>query len=271
MAIKLIATDLDGTLLAPDHLTISERTKKSLLKAHIAGCKIAIATGRTLAFTENVTEQIPFCDYVICSDGASVFDMHKSRDIYQNHISNKISKEIIDLMEPMELYYTCYVEGKVLVQKDKMDFYKERNLPDKFLEYFKKISIICESVKDELGDRDVEIIAIYSASKKDLATLKNYFDNHNLHTTTSIPGEIEITSTYVNKGTALENLCKVEGFDRDEVMTFGDALNDYEMLDFAGSSYAMGNADERCKQIAKYITLSNAEDGVAEVIENTFI
>ena len=55
MAVKLIASDLDGTLMAPDHMTVSERTKKALLDAHEKGIKIAIATGRTLHFTDSVT------------------------------------------------------------------------------------------------------------------------------------------------------------------------------------------------------------------------
>ena len=270
MAIKLIASDLDGTLLAPDHLTVTDRTKDALLKAHNAGCKIAIATGRTLDFIGNVTEQIPFCDYIIYSNGASVFDVNKSENIYENHIPNDISKEIIDLMAPMQLYYNCYVDGKVLVQKNKINFYKERDLPEKFLEYFQRASVNCESIKSELADRDVEIIAIYSANEQDLRLLTECCNKYCLHVTSSIPGEIEINAASVNKGKALEGLCSAEGFDKDSVMTFGDAQNDYEMLAFTKNSYAMENAHESCKKVAGFITASNAEDGVALAIENSF-
>ena len=67
MAVKIIVSDLDGTLMAPDHLTVAEATKTALLRAHDAGMRIAIATGRTLSFTANVTDQIPFVNYVILS------------------------------------------------------------------------------------------------------------------------------------------------------------------------------------------------------------
>ena len=77
MSVKIIATDLDGTLMSPDHLTVSERTKAALIEAHNKGIKIAIATGRALNFTKNVTDQIPFVDYVICSNGASVYDRNE--------------------------------------------------------------------------------------------------------------------------------------------------------------------------------------------------
>ena len=78
MAIRLIASDLDGTLMAPDHMTVTQRTKDALLAMHEKGAKIAIATGRTLSFIENVTAQIPFVDYVIYSNGASVYDRAKN-------------------------------------------------------------------------------------------------------------------------------------------------------------------------------------------------
>ena len=67
MSVKIIATDLDGTLMAPDHITVTERTKSALLNAHKKGIKIAIATGRTLGFITPVINQIPFTDYVIFS------------------------------------------------------------------------------------------------------------------------------------------------------------------------------------------------------------
>ncbi len=269
MPVKLIASDLDGTLMAPDHLTVTERTKEVLIKAHDAGCKIAIATGRTLGFIGNVLEQIPFCDYVIYSDGASVYDLKKKRDIYINHIPNSIAAETADMLEPMPLYYNMYVDGKVLTQNNKLEFYKGRNLPQEFIDYFLKASVSCDSIKDEVGRRDVEIIAIYSAGK-DKALLEEYFRKNNLHITSSIPGEIEITAAGANKGTALKGLCEEEGISPADVIAFGDAANDCEMLEYAGYSFAMEDADDECKKSAKDITLSNAREGVAAALEKFF-
>ena len=74
MSIKLIATDLDGTLMSGDHLTVSPRTVAALQAAHDRGVCLAIATGRTLDFIDHVTAQVPFVDYVIYSNGAAVYD-----------------------------------------------------------------------------------------------------------------------------------------------------------------------------------------------------
>ena len=113
MAIKIIATDLDGTLMAPDHLTVTQRTKKALSDAHDKGIKVSIATGRALDFTEGVTNQIPFADYVICSNGASVYDRNNDKFIYTNLVTPEITAETIALLNSLPVYYNIYMEGKI--------------------------------------------------------------------------------------------------------------------------------------------------------------
>ena len=82
MPINLIATDLDGTLLAPDHITITQRTLSALTSAHQKGVKIAISTGRSLSLIINVAEKLPFVDYIIYSNGAGVYDCSKKETVF---------------------------------------------------------------------------------------------------------------------------------------------------------------------------------------------
>ena len=72
--VKLIALDLDGTLMSADHMTVTQKTKEALRLAHDRGAKISIATGRTLAIIGDVCEQVPEIDYIIYSNGAGVYD-----------------------------------------------------------------------------------------------------------------------------------------------------------------------------------------------------
>lgn len=267
MSIKLIASDLDGTLMAADHITVTDRTFNALKAAHDSGVKIAIATGRTLGFTANVTQQLPFIDYVIYSNGASVFDRRAEKDIYKNHISPEVTDDILSTLGKMDLYYNAYVDGRIYVQTDKMQFYKNRSLPQKFLDLFLSCSMECENMHSCLSGRSAEIIAMYSLDDNGKNFLIEKFRSFGLHITSSLEGELEVTAPGVNKGTAIEGLCKAAGFKPDEVMCFGDALNDLEMLKFAEHSVAMGNAAEECKRAAKYVTSTNAEDGVARMIE----
>lgn len=264
---QLIACDLDGTLMAPDHLTVTKRTFDALKAAHGMGIRIAIATGRTLGFTENVTAQIPFADYVIYSNGACVYDRAQKKDIYRNRLTSAQTGEILEALSGMELYYNAYVDGEIYVQTDKARFYVNHELPSEFLELFVRIAHECEDVGRTLEGREAEIIAMYSMNSEQTNTILGMFRSRGLHVTSSIPDELEVTASGVNKGTAIEGLCRAAGFDIRLVMAFGDAMNDYEMIRTAGMSCAMGNACEKLKRAAKSVTLSNAEDGVAVAVE----
>ncbi len=267
MAVKLIASDLDGTLMAPDHITVTERTYNALKAAHDRGIKIAIATGRTLGFVESVIKQVPFTDYVIYSNGASVFDRAQGRDVYQNHISPEATAELLSLLDMLPIYYNVYVQGKIYVQKDKIANYVNDSLPQEFLDQFIACCVQCDSLEKELSGSSAEIIAMYNVSGEHKEMLMTAFNRRSLHITSSIKDEFEVTAPDVNKGTALKGLCRAAGISIAETMCFGDALNDYEMLEASGFSVAMGNACEECKRIAKHVTLTNADDGVADAIE----
>ena len=93
--IKLIATDLDGTLMAPDHLTVTDRTYNALKTAHDKGIKIAVATGRPMTLIDNVISQVPFVDYIIYSNGSCVFDRNVKKIIHADLIEDKLAREIV--------------------------------------------------------------------------------------------------------------------------------------------------------------------------------
>lgn len=271
MAVKLIVTDLDGTLMAPDHLTVTKRTKEALRKAHGKGVKIAIATGRTLGLVDNVTKQIPFCDYVVYSNGAAVYDRNSKKDIYENRISPDMTGKLLEEIEKFDVYYNTYFDGGIYVPERKMQYYVNRGLPQEFLDEFMRLSTVCSDMLLQSKGRSAEVIAIYSVTDEQKKHFTDFFNENKLYTTTSIPGEIEVTAPQVNKGTAIEGFCEKLGIDSSEVMAFGDAMNDYEMLSFAGESVAMGNACDECKKIAKYIADTNANDGLAKMVEELLL
>ncbi len=267
MSIKIIATDLDGTLMSPDHLTVTERTRKALFEAHNRGVKIAVATGRTLGFIDGVLAQIPFADYVIYSNGASVFDRKLKKDIYINHISAEDTADILNFLDGLPVYYNVYVGGRTYLQADKQQYYNNDSLPEVFLKEFVAVSKVCDNLKEELKGKSAEIFSVYSMSPQNEKLITEFLRGKNLLLTTSIPDEIEATAENVNKGTALKGLCDELGITADEAMAFGDAMNDSYMLKFAGYSFAMGNAVDELKRIARYVTATNADDGVAQAVE----
>lgn len=265
--IKLIASDLDGTLMSPDHLTVAERTKSALISAHEKGVKIAIATGRALSFTSGVTEQIPFADYVVCSNGASVFDRNSGKFIYNNCILPEITAEAIAFLNKLPVYYNIYIDGKICVQKGSEKYFAITDLPSTFLEDFASKLTVCDDIASYTAGRGAELIDVFYTTAELRKSVFDFFESKNLVLTSALAGVVSATSIGSDKGSALNGLCKILDISSDEVMTFGDASNDSSMLEFAGYSFAMENGDEICKASAKYSAPSNAEDGVAQMIE----
>lgn len=268
MQIKLIACDLDGTLMSPDHITVTEKTKRALLEAHEKGVKIAIATGRTLSVIYSVIDQIPFVDYVVYSNGAAVYDLKTAENIYEKYMPRKICADISDFLEKYPVYYEVYSYGSQHTQADKAAFFKNKDLPPEFLEQYMKSMKNHNSLNAFVKNNDVEKINLFYFDGEHYDEIKDYlFSYPDIDCTSPVSGDIEMTYKGVDKANALSGICAQLGISSENVMAFGDADNDIKMLQFAGFGFAMGNADEECKRAAKYITLSNAEDGVGAAVE----
>lgn len=267
MSIKLIASDLDGTLMSPDHLTVSERTKAALWKAHEKGIKIAIATGRALSFTEGVTSQIPFVDYVVCSNGASVFDRHKEEFVYGNLINPETTSQAVELLNTLPIYYNIYMNGGIYVQKGCEKYFNNTGLPKEFIKDFSSRLTVCENIASDTLGTGAELIDVFYGTSEHKKIIFDFLESKNLILTSALSGVVSATAIGSDKGTALNGLCKVLNIERDSVMAFGDASNDSTMLKFAHYSFAMDNGDEICKKSARFVAPSNGDDGVAQMIE----
>ena len=267
MAIKIIATDLDGTLMAPDHITVTPRTKQALFDAHEKGVKITVATGRALNFTEGVTKQIPFADYVICSNGASVYDRNGKKFIYTNLISPEITAEAVELLKTMPIYYNIYMDGGIYAQQGNEVYFENTGLPTVFLEEFASRLTVCEDIAAAISGKGAELIDVFYCNAEQKKIIFDFFESKGLVLTSALAGVVSATAVGSDKGTALSGLCKIMDIGADEAMTFGDASNDSTMLEYAYYSFAMENGDDICKASARFAAPSNAEDGVAQMIE----
>jgi len=268
MRIKIIATDLDGTLMAPDHITVTERTVKALERAHSFGVRFAISTGRTLAVTENVRAQVPFVDYIIYSNGAGVYDCRNNEIIYSNYMPKDLVAEIVDFLDKYPVYYEVYSGGVQYVQADKAKYFKNHGLPQEFLdEYMKSVAEI-KNLSSFAKSNDVEKINLYYFEGEYLNEIRDYlYSLDDIDCTSPVMGDIEMTFKGVNKGKALDGICSRLHIDKSEAMAFGDSDNDIDMLQYCEYSFAMENGSEICKHNAKYRALSNAKDGVADAVE----
>lgn len=147
------------------------------------------------------------------------------------------------------------------------------NLPKDFIDEITKHTVFVDDMCEIIKKSDVEKFNISSmAPERAEYITEKLISFKDTEWTSSLPGskvqnQMEFMKKGVNKGAAVKGMCSVLGISPESVMAFGDAQNDCSMLELAGWSFAMGNACEECRQTAKYITDTNANNGLAKAVE----
>ena len=281
--IKVIASDMDGTLLGDDHKPALE-TLAAVKKACDAGIRFMIATGRNFpgAMAELKDAEL-VCDYIVGS-GAEV--RNPQQEVVVTHpISIELCRAIYEEIRDYPLSVTFCTDGydykigtpeeieESLMLQMQLFF---SNLPREELaktETYRRIKKSTRSMSDmdELEAAGVPVykLFLYSEDKAMLDEMNVQLQrNKDIAVASSFPTNLEITDVKAQKGPVLKEYIESLGYTMDEVMVLGDSLNDLSMIsmDF-GATVAMANADPEVKSAAKYITKSNTEFGVAYAIE----
>lgn len=261
--IKLIATDLDGTLLMDDHATISPENLAALKNASDKGIKIVIASGRDLCLLPHVIAQIPFADYAVSSNGATCTDIKTGKTLFSYLMDYDIWKPVSDLAVEYAKEFTLAKDQTLHIQKG----YYEDRLDDELIEIRRLImdnTMLLDDVRGYLKDQQIEKIDMMKIPAENYQILRDsLLKLPGINVCSSVPGTLEAYRAGTNKGMALEHLCEELKIDSTEVMAFGDAENDREMLTFAGHSFAMENGMDEAKAVAKAVAPKNSENGIA--------
>lgn len=285
MSIKLIVSDMDGTLLN-EKLEVSDRVTHAILSAQKAGVEFAIATGRSIesgsSFIKGKGIVAPFIEL----NGARLFDengkIQFTREMNQLDLSEMLS--IID-------YYKIHHE--IITHNGSYSSNSAKEQFEAYMEIFKDINP--DIGKQELKDYVTEYMKQFKVNRVDnlnflqdnseLQVLKILFNSHEnpdifkeieeeinkktnqLIVTSASNFNLEINHLDANKGKAVADLAQMRDYKASEVITIGDNINDLTMLDWADHSYAVANAHQRAKEKASYLAPSHSEDAVAQIIE----
>ncbi len=268
--IKLIALDLDGTLLDSEK-RLSERNRAALDAAAERGIHIVPTTGRFFSAMPAVVRDLPFVRYAVTINGAAVFDRLESRTISEDLIPLGTALAILDVLDGFDCIYDCYVDNwgwNAEANVAKADEYA----PD--VHYAKMIR--------ELRTHVPDLKAHLRATGRDVQKILTFVKDPTLYgpmtaavaavapgiiPTTSNARLFEFNSPGAHKGAALGKLAAHLGFGIENVMALGDGLNDLTMVRDAGFGVAVANAVPEVLAVAKYVAPSNDDDGVAEAIE----
>lgn len=270
MPIKLILSDLDGTLLTSDKI-MSRRTLAALERAAEQGVYFVPSSGRFFRGMPEQVRDLPFVRYVIEVNGAWVRDVRRDQVLYRAEMSAEQVLEVYDYLDTLPVVYDTYREGRG---------YMEERLHarlDEFLTTFRqpdRTKALREPVADLRGViaaegwRSQRVQAYFNdlqLLKRQQKELRKRFPD--LRITNANPTTLEIAAGGASKGQALAALCAHLCIDVKDTMAFGDRDNDIDMLLAAGIGVAMGNAVPEVKAVADYVTLDCDEDGVACAIE----
>lgn len=265
---RLIATDLDGTLLRDDK-SVSGRTVAALAAAEEAGIEVFFVTGRPARWMDVVSDHVHGHGLAICGNGAAVVDLHGGPGTHRFVKVRELPRD--NAVDAVRLLRDA-APGTVYAIEQTYGFYQEPDYPKLHME-----SPDLRAPAEELLARDapgtqqpvLKILAYHPDLDPDaFLTLARLAVGNRASITRSSPSALlEISGPGVSKASTLALCCAERGISHEEVVAFGDMPNDVEMLSWAGQSYAMGNAHPDVIEAASGRTVANNEDGVAVVIE----
>lgn len=269
MDMKLIAFDLDGTLLTTEK-ELTDENKAALERAAEAGIVLVPATGRFFgAIPENVRSQ-PWFRYYVTINGAGVYDAQEGRTLLRAEIPWRRAVEVMEYLDGLPVVYDCYMDDWGWMTRalyDRVEDFAPNRHSLAMLRDFRRPVPELKAHLAQVG-HDVQKIQLFFRDPelrlRSMEEMKLRFPD--LAVTSSIPRNVELNSLEAQKGVALLRLAERLGIDRAETVAFGDDLNDVSMLQAAGIGVAMANAGPEARAAADVITDSCDESGVGRAI-----
>jgi Cof subfamily protein (haloacid dehalogenase superfamily) len=274
-AIRLLATDIDGTLLNPQ-FTISDADLMALRRAHAAGIEIVLVTGRRHTFALPIAKQLGFDLWLISSNGAvtrSLAGETFHRDLMPAELCRRLCGAMQEFRGNTVLTFDKETKGAIVLERlDELGASIRRWL-EKNMEYIEFVV----PVEKALVSDPVQAMFCGTMARMRLALgalERTGMDGTVTVLRTEYPERdlsmIDVLNAGCSKGHALERWAAHRGYRRDEVMAVGDNHNDVEMLEFAGHPVIMGNACEELRTRGWTVTLGNDACGIAAAV-NTVI
>ncbi|MET8780321.1 MULTISPECIES: HAD family hydrolase [unclassified Streptomyces] len=257
---RLIATDLDGTLLGPDE-TVSQRTREALAAVTAAGAAHIVVTGRAVPWTRHILDDLGYRGLAVCGQGAQVYHAGEHRLLTSLTLDRQIAGLALAKIEaevgPLLLAASRDgLDGEVLIgpgyraHEGPLPYRPMHDAADLWSAPLNKVYI----QHPTMGDDELAEAAEQAAGGLVGVTMAG-------------EGIVEILPLGLNKATGLSLAARRLGVKGADTIAFGDMPNDIPMFAWAAHGVAMANAHADLKAVADEVTLSNEEDGIAVVLE----
>lgn len=261
--IKIAFIDIDGTL-TNSKKEITNTTVEAVKKLTSKGIYVVLCSGRTNSYVCEFSKTANASNYVITCNGAEIYDYKKKKNIYSNKLSLKDVTALWNYCKERNIECNINTEYKRYTNK-------ENNQGKVLINNIKEIEnidvfqVVAGHQSLEVMDEMKEYITLSPTLKIANASsiyLKRLLEGNGYF--------FDITNKDVSKGAAIEKVLKHLNISKENSIGFGDHINDYDLFNAVGFKVAMGNANEKLKEKADYVTLTNDENGVADFI-NKFL
>jgi len=281
--IKALAIDLDGTILLPN-TTLGERTLACIKKLISNGMEIIIATGRAIEASERFRTAMVAQGPMVYFNGAEVVDMPSGKILHTDLIGKDVVDCCTDIARSLGIHYQVYLPAGISPETGKRDVNQkwEALLIEKFgpeAQLYKNhtgIEPVIVDLKSTAALPDLEggikgmFIADPSLHDEIRKRINGRFGGK-ISVMRSFPTFLEVTNSGVSKGEGLKIAMEYKGLKPEEVIAFGDEENDLPMYGAAGFFAVPKNARANIQEAADFVYGSNADEGLAEYLEKTFL
>lgn len=269
---KLVAIDLDGTLLNPDK-RISNYNRKVINTLSDMGIKVVIATGRTFTAANHYYIDLGLGTPVISCNGGFIYDPINEEVLLGKAIDPESLNEIIDFYDDLGAYYQYY-GAKAIYTKKIAYLTAEWSEKNKELPEEAKINIeVVKNPKIEIEKRkeDIYKVLITDENKEVINEVwEKFSSNKKLELVVSVGNSLDIMASGITKGNAVSFLGEYYDIPMDQIIAIGDNHNDISMIKMAGCGIVMANSEELVKEHGDKIALSNSENGVGVILNEIF-
>ena len=269
MEIKVIATDMDGTLLDPKGQLDLPRLEKILDKLDKCDIRFVIATGNEVHRMRQLLGHLAERVVLVVANGARIFENNEllQAQTWDDAMVDKAlahfkGRECQDQFVVTAMNGGFVKKGTVFTELDKF------MTPEMIEKLYQRMNFVDEFDSSLFGGvLKMSMVVGEERSESVLQEINDLFDGR-VRAVSSGYGCIDILQDGIHKAWGLEELLKRWNLKPEQIMAFGDSENDIEMLELAGISYAMENAEETVKRVATKVAPANSQAGVYKVLEN---
>lgn len=261
--IKMLAIDLDGTLLQDD-LKISSQDRRAIERARKKGVKVVIATGRMYSTTVKYARTLELDTPLICFNGAYITDIENKVKLEHYLISMDYARRIHQEVSRRGLHANYYLEDDIHVAE----------LTELAAHYQERLEVPIHVEHDMTAffnaHKELTKITIQSKKEEEINSMAAWIEKMwamELYVVRSNTHFLEVSYPGITKGTGVKRVAKELGVQQEEIMCIGDNFNDLSMLEYAGIGVAMGNAGNEVKGKSDFVTECNKNNGVGVAIE----